>query len=172
MQSVGELDQDDADIRRHRDHHLAVILGLRLVAGLERQPRELGDAVDEARDLLAERLTNLLQRGRGVLDRVVKQRSAKGCGVQPHPRADLRHADGMDDELLAGLAALVGVVDARVHECLFDPRSVDHQRRMVGVLLDDREQVRQELALDRRQLRSLDRRRRRRAAVEIVDQLA
>ena len=34
VQAVGELDQDDPDVRGHRDHHLAVVLGLRLVARL------------------------------------------------------------------------------------------------------------------------------------------
>ena len=32
VQAIGELDQDDPDVRGHRDHHLAVVLGLRLVA--------------------------------------------------------------------------------------------------------------------------------------------
>ena len=54
VQAVGELDQDDPDVRGHRDHHLAVVLGLRLVARLEGQPGQLGDAVDEPGDLLAE----------------------------------------------------------------------------------------------------------------------
>jgi hypothetical protein len=61
VQAVGELDQDHADVRRHRDDHLAVVLGLRLVARLERQPRQLGDAVDERGDLLAERRRDLLE---------------------------------------------------------------------------------------------------------------
>ena len=39
VQAVGELDQDDPDVRGHRDHHLAVVLGLRLVARLERDAR-------------------------------------------------------------------------------------------------------------------------------------
>ena len=38
VQPVGELDQDDPDVRGHRHHHLAVVLGLRLVARLEGQP--------------------------------------------------------------------------------------------------------------------------------------
>ena len=104
VQAIGELDQDDPDVRGHRDHHLAVVLGLRLVARLERQPGELGDAVDQAGDLLAERLANLLQRRRGVLDGVVQQRRAQRLGVEAHPGADLRHADRMDDEVLAGCA--------------------------------------------------------------------
>jgi hypothetical protein len=52
------------------------------------------------------------------------------------------------DELLARLAALVGVVLAREHERLDDRVAVDGLRDLVGVLLDDREQVADELALE------------------------
>jgi hypothetical protein len=45
------------------------------------------------------------------------------------------------DEVLAGAAALVGVVLAGEHECLRDALAVDRDQRVVGVLLDDREQV-------------------------------
>ena len=153
VQPVGELDEDDPDVRGHRDHHLAVVLGLRLVARLERDAGELGDAVDEPGDLLAEDLADLLQRRRRVLDRVVQQRGAQGLGVQAHAGADLRHADGVDDEVLARLAALVGVVLAGEHEGVDHPAAVDLARDLVGVLLDDREQVGEQLALGRRQVR-------------------
>ena len=122
VQAIGELDQDDPDVRGHRDHHLAVVLGLRLVARLERQPGQLGDAVDQAGDLLAERLADLLERRRRVLDGVVQQRRAQRLGVEAHAGADLRHADRMDDEVLAGAPALVGVVHAGVDERLLDAR--------------------------------------------------
>jgi len=52
------------------------------------------------------------------------------------------------DELLARLAALVGVVLAREHERLDDELAVDGLGDLVSVLLDDREQVREELALE------------------------
>ena len=35
VQAVGELDEDDAYVLRHRDDHLAVVLGLGLLAALE-----------------------------------------------------------------------------------------------------------------------------------------
>jgi hypothetical protein len=63
----------------------------------------------------------------------------------------------MDDEVLAGAAPLIGVVDAGVHERLLDPLAIDHDGRLVSVLLDDREQIRQQPALDGRQLGALDR---------------
>jgi hypothetical protein len=89
VQAVGELDQDDADIRGHRDHHLAVVLGLGLIARLEGQAGQLGDTVDEFGDLLAELLANLLQRRSGVLNGVVQERGAQRFGVQAHAGADL-----------------------------------------------------------------------------------
>jgi hypothetical protein len=54
----------------------------------------------------------------------------------------------MDDELLARLAALVGVVLAGEHERLHDAIAVDLLGHLVGVLLDDREQVREEVLLE------------------------
>jgi hypothetical protein len=58
----------------------------------------------------------------------------------------------MDDEVLARAAALVGVLLARVHERGLDALAVDRDRGLVGVLLDDREQVGQKPPLGRRQL--------------------
>ncbi len=101
VQAVGELDQDDPHVGGHRDHHLAVVVGLRLVARLEGDAGQLRDAVDDRGDLLAEALADLLERGRGVLDRVVQQRRAQRLGVQAHARADPRDADRVHDEVLA-----------------------------------------------------------------------
>ncbi len=116
VQAVGELDQDHPHVGGHRDHHLAVVLGLRLVARLEGDPGQLRHAVDDRGDLLAEARAHLLDRGGGVLDRVVQQRRAQRLRVQAHARADPRDADGVHDEVLAGLAPLVGVVLAGEHE--------------------------------------------------------
>ena len=51
VEAVGELDEDDADVLRHRDDHLPVVLGLRLLTALERDPGQLRDALDELGDL-------------------------------------------------------------------------------------------------------------------------
>jgi hypothetical protein len=48
-------------------------------------------------------------------------------------------------------------MDAGVHERLFDPIAIDRQRGLVGVLLDDREQVREQPSFDRGQLGPFDR---------------
>jgi len=54
------------------------------------------------------------------------------------------------DEVLAGLPALIGVVLAGEQECLQDSVAIDLLGDLVGVLGDDREQVREQLVLERR----------------------
>jgi len=141
VQAVGELDQDHPHVGGHRHHHLAVVLRLRLVVGLEGDARQLRHAVDDRRDLLAEALAHLLDRRRRVLDGVVQQRRAQRLCVKAHARADPRHADGMHDEVLARLAPLRGVVLAGEHERVLHARAVDLHSRVGRVLGDDREQV-------------------------------
>jgi hypothetical protein len=63
----------------------------------------------------------------------------------------------MDDEVLAGLAPLIGVVLAGVDERLLDALAVDDDRGLVGVLLDDREQVAEQTPLALGELGALDR---------------
>ncbi|CAN5467207.1 hypothetical protein BH20ACT17_BH20ACT17_18340 [soil metagenome] len=62
----------------------------------------------------------------------------------------------MDDELLAGQASLVEVMLAREDERLLDLAAVDLDRCGAGVLLDDREDVRQQAALERGQVGARD----------------
>jgi hypothetical protein len=93
----------------------------------------------------------------------VQQRRAEGLGVEPHPGADLGHPDRVGDELVAGVAALVGVPFAGEVEGALDPGAVDrrYRQRRAAVpvgrrrallrhrveLLHDREQVGEELAV-------------------------
>ena len=147
VQAVGELDQDDPHVRGHRDHHLPVVLGLALVAALERDPGQLRDAVDEVGDLLAEAVGDLGEAGARVLDRVVEQRGAERLGVEAQAGADLRHLHRVVDELLAGAAALVGVPLAGECEGALDLLLVDGVAVAGVVLADHREQVAEQLAL-------------------------
>ena len=147
VQAVGELDQDDPDVVGHRDHHLAVVLGLAVVAALEGDAGQLRHAVDELADLLAELLAHLVERRARVLDRVVQQRRAERGRVEPHAGADLGHADRVDDEVLAARPALVRVALAGEDERPLDEPAVDLLGGLVGVLLDDREQVAEQDAL-------------------------
>ena len=150
VEAVGELDQDDPDVRGHRDHHLAVVLGLVLVAALEGDPGELRDAVDESGDRVAEELAHLVEARRRVLDRVMKERRAERLRVQAKAGADLCDLDRVRDEVLARAAALIDVALTGEREGLLDRTALERLGAFVRVLLDHREEVAQERALDRR----------------------
>ena len=112
VQAVGELDQDHPHVLGHRHDHLPVVLGLGLLAALELDPRQLGDALDELRDLVAELVAHLLDVGVGVLDDVVQERSGDRLLVEPELGADLGGAPRVVDEVLAR-APLLALVPGR-----------------------------------------------------------
>jgi hypothetical protein len=151
VKAIGELDQDDPHVGGHRHHHLAVVLCLVLVAALERDPGELGHAVDQPGDRLAEQLADLVEARRRVLDRVVEERGAERLGVQPQAGADLCDLYGMGDEVLAGAAALIRVALAGERERVLDRSAVQLVGRFLGVLGDHREQVAEQGAVVRRE---------------------
>ena len=137
VQAVAELDQDDPDVGGHRDDHLAVVLGLLLLLGVEVHLGELGDAVDEHGDLLAELVLDPGQRGAGVFDDVVQQRAGDGDGVELELGGVERCAHRVVDVGLTALAALLAVEDAGG-----DERARDEVPVRVGVVpLDGREEV-------------------------------
>ena len=90
VQAVGELDQHDADVVRHRDDHLAEILGLLFLAALKRDLRDLGHSVDELRDLGAEIRLHLRERRLRILDDVVQQAGDDRRHVELELRDDHR----------------------------------------------------------------------------------
>ncbi len=143
VEPVCELDQDHPHVLRHRHDHLAVVLGLRLLAALEGDPGQLRDALDELDDLRVERPAQLVDVRLGVLDHVVHQRRGDGLRVEMELRADQRHAKRMVDERLARpprLAAVraIGRVERPPDQLLVD----------AGVVgLDARDQLVEEVVL-------------------------
>ena len=90
VQSVGELDDEDAQVGGHRHQHLAHRGGLLRLARVELDAVELGDAVDDRRDLAAEVAVDVGDGDLGVLDGVVEQ----GGDDRHLVEADLGHDAG------------------------------------------------------------------------------
>ncbi len=125
MEAVGELDQDDALVLRHREHHLAVVLGLRLLAALEVDPRQLRDALDELADLVADLGAHVLDGRLRVLDDVVEKRGGERGIVRVQLGEDARDAQRMLDEVLAATPVLALVRVAREDVGAEDQVAVD-----------------------------------------------
>ena len=116
VQPVRELDHEHADVARHRDDQLAVVLGLVLLGAVEVDLRQLGDAVDQGRDLVAEEALDVVEAGARVLDRVVEQGGGHRRAVEAEAGADARAPQRVGDEGLARDAHLraVAVLGERV----------------------------------------------------------
>jgi hypothetical protein len=102
VQPVGELDDQDADVPRHGDHHLADGLRLRGVAVADLV--ELGHPVDEHRHFLAEVGLQCRQAVGGVLDGVVEQGGRQGCRGHAQLGEDGGHGERVGDVGVAALA--------------------------------------------------------------------
>ena len=134
VQPVGDLDHQHPRIAGHRDDHLAD--GLALGGGAEHDLVQLGDAVDEMADLIAELGRQRLQRVAGVLDGVVQQGGHQCRGVHAEFGQDVGHRKRVGDVRIAGAAHLVGV---------------PHLGHVVGPLQQRKVGLRVELAVHRDQ---------------------
>ena len=112
VQPVGELDQQDADVAAHRQHELAEVLRLLGAVGLQFQPGQLGDAIDQAGDFLAEPRLDLRQLDRRVLDHVVQQAGGDRGGVEPVAGQDVGDRDRMAE---IGIAVVAPLRAVRLH---------------------------------------------------------
>ena len=123
VQPVGELDQQDADVVGEREQELAQILGGALIFRLRLDLAELGDAVDQSRDIGAEQLLDLLRGGDGILDRVVEDGGDDRLVVELQVRENSRDLDRVGEIWVsrgADLGAMslqredIGAVDQRL----------------------------------------------------------
>ena len=128
--AVGELDQDHADVARHGEEHLPEVLRLLLLARRDVDLADLRDAVDQRRDLGAERLLDLLEGGERVLDGVVQEPRRDARHVEPHVGDDPGDLHRMRQVRLAREAPLAAVHLGREVVRLLD--RVDAARRVVG----------------------------------------
>ena len=109
VEAVTELDEHHAHVLGHGHEHLADVLGLVLLGAAHVDLAELGDAVDELRDLVAEERPHLLASHLGVLDGVVQERRHERLRVEPQVGKDAGHGEGMLDVRLARQPGLPGM---------------------------------------------------------------
>ncbi len=126
VQPVGELHQQDADVVRHGEQELAQILGGALALALRLDLGELGDAVDQPGDVLAEQFLDLGRGRQRVLDRVVEDGGDDRLVVEPEVGED---AGDLDRVAVIGIARGAGLRAVRLHR--EDVGAVD--QRLVGV---------------------------------------
>ena len=109
VQTVGKLDQDDAGILGDRQQQLAIILDLAVLGRVERQMADLGQAIDDLGDLLAELRFDVVDGYCGVFDDVVDQPAGNGGRIELQIDEDLGDFDAVRDVPVAGetLLALV-----------------------------------------------------------------
>lgn len=107
VQPVGEFDRHHPDVVAGGDEHLAEGLGLGRGAVVDLL--DLGDAVDEVGDLVAELPAHLIERHLGVLDGVVEEGGGQSGGLRAEFGEDEGHRERMGDVRLAALAELAAV---------------------------------------------------------------
>ena len=130
VQPVGQLDDDDADILRHREEHLAQVLRLNLdLVDLVVDLAELCDAVNKKGDVVAELLADVLDRLRRILDDIVQYAGRDRLLVHLEVRKNNADIERMNDIRLAGFSLLVLVIAVRQAVGLVNQREV--VRRMI-----------------------------------------
>ena len=97
VEAVGQLDEQDTHVLRHRHEHLAHRGGLLRLLGVELQPVELGDAVDDRGQVGAEVGDEVVDRDRRVLDCVMEQRRTQRHVVEAEVGEDHRDPERVRD---------------------------------------------------------------------------
>ena len=94
VQPVGELDEQHADVVGDGQQELAQVLGLLGLLGHQVELLQLGQALDQTADVMAEQAVDLGAGGVGVLDGVVQQRRHDGGVVELQVGEDRRDLAG------------------------------------------------------------------------------
>ena len=88
VQPVGEFDEDDTNIVRHRQHHLSEILSLSFLIVTKRNLADLRDTPDEMDDLRAELPFKFFRSGQCIFQGIVEQSGDHGGDIGPEQRQD------------------------------------------------------------------------------------
>ena len=106
VETVGQLDDDDANVVDHGQQHFAKALGLPLFGGEEIELAQLGDAIDAARYFFAEVLADLIDRHAGVFHQVVQQAGLDGDRIHAHAGENVGDHQRMHHVGFAGVPQL------------------------------------------------------------------
>ena len=115
VEPIRQLHEDDADVIHHRQQHLAEVLGLPFLARRERDRADLGDTLDDVRDLLAEQLLDPLRSRERVLDDIVEQPGGDSDHVELHVGQRVRDLERVYEIRLTRMAHLALVFEGREH---------------------------------------------------------
>ena len=124
VQAIGEFDQNDAHISRHRHQHLAEVFRLRVRQRVELELVQFAQAIHQFGHGLAELLGDLFDADVGVFRHVMQQSSGDGLRVQVQRGQDAGNGDGVGDVWITRLAQLTLMCGATEGERRFDLRHI------------------------------------------------
>ena len=81
MQAVGQLDENDPDVVRHREHHLSEVFGLFFLIVPEVDLADLRHTVHQMHNVLAKLMLQFIGRGERIFERVMQQPGGDGGHV-------------------------------------------------------------------------------------------
>ena len=109
MQAVGEFDNDNADVFAHGNEHLAKRFSLLVGKRFHLDLGDLGYAVNQFGNRIAEHFGHLLLGGNSVFHRVVQQGGNKRLHVHVEVSQDNGNLHGMDYECFARFTFLTSM---------------------------------------------------------------
>ena len=109
VETVRELDENDADVIHHGENHLTEVFRLAGFRSHEVEAADLRHALDQAGGVFAKALADLLERKFGIFDNVMQERGGKSRRVEANIGEDVSDLDRVRDIEIARLADLAAV---------------------------------------------------------------
>ena len=136
MQTVGQLNENHADILRHREENLFEILSLQgNILVIDYQIVDFRQSVNNISHHVAEKLAHVVKRVVGVLHHIVQQSANHGDSTEVHLGAtDHRHRNRVVDVGFSALAPHPEVGVGGQYESLADLFALLHRRARIDHL--------------------------------------